>query len=256
MTSNSNTTDPRADLIEQLARAGEHLSDAVRVFIRMQGAAVVPDLIATLQDDDLAHPEAPGKGYVPVHAATILRDLKAVEAIEPMLQVLETCDVEDVLYSTLVFRLQDFGELVVEPALKAYQCAQNDNYRFALAEILASAGVRDERIMSILVAVLQKNPALGANFMADYGDSAALPYLSAALDKLKVNNQGSWLANAKIFELAEAIEKLGGTFTPSQARKVQAVRAQREASKRARTMVQDHMLPLLSPLLNDKGWTR
>ncbi|HEY9871321.1 MAG TPA: hypothetical protein V6D08_19335 [Candidatus Obscuribacterales bacterium] len=256
MTSNCNTTDPRADLIEQLARAGEQLPDAVRVYIRMQGAAVVPDLIAILEDEDLAHSEAPGEGYVPVHAATILRDLKAVEAIEPMLRVLEQCDVEDVLYSTLVFRLKDFGELVVEPALKAYECAHSDDYRTALAEILAGAGARHEKILPVLVKTLKKNPVVGAGVMADYGDPAALPYLSAALDKLKVDNRGGWLANAEIFELAEAIEELGGTFTPSQARKVQAVRAQREASTRAHKPKRDLMLPFLSPRLDDKGWPR
>src|SRR5215211_3842235 len=97
------------DLVVELVNAGERLTESVTRQIVQRGPEVIPALIEVLEDESLALENAPGGGHAPIHAATILRDLRAVEAIEAMLRVLAPCDSMDILYSALVDALQALG---------------------------------------------------------------------------------------------------------------------------------------------------
>jgi len=71
-----------------------------------------------------------------------------------------------------------------------------------------------KRIFIQLLDALAECPEQGAMYLAEYGDPAALPELSRALDayQISVTEDG----DHALFELREAIEALGGALTDAQ----------------------------------------
>lgn len=224
-------TDPNADAVAQLVSAGERLPEPVAEAILRRGREVVPLLIEVLEDPALAQGDALGSGYAPIHAARVLGDLEASEAIESMLRVLAQCDAMDILYSTLIEVLESFGPPVLEPALAVHAAAQSEDQRSAIADVLSRIGVRDYRVLAVLLKMLEDDVELGAGSLAEYGDPAALPHLGAALDRCELDVRGGLLANQDIIELAAAIEELGGALSEDQERKVRAVEAARDEAR-------------------------
>ncbi len=224
-------TDPNSDVVAQLVSAGERLTESVAEAILRRGRDVIPELIEILEDDALTQGDAPGGGHAPIHAATILRELEATEAIEPMLRVLARCDPMDILYSTLIDALESLGPPVLEPALAAHAAAESEDQRAAIASVLSSVGVRDDRILAILLKSLEDDVELGAGSLAKYGDPAALPHLSAALDGCELDTRGGLLANQDIIELEAAIEELGGVLSEDQRRRFRLVEAARDKAR-------------------------
>jgi hypothetical protein len=224
-------TDPNADVVAQLVSVGERLPGPVAEAILRRGREVVPLLIEVLEDHALAQGDAPGGGYAPIHAARVLRDLEASEAIEPMLRVLARCDAMDILYSTLTEVLESFGPPVLEPALAVHAAAKSEDQRSAIADVLSRIGVLDDRILAVLLRTLEDDVELGAGSLAEYGDPAALPHLGAALDGCELDVRGGLLANQDIIELVAAVEELGGALSEDQERKVRAVEAARDEAR-------------------------
>ncbi len=223
--------DLNGDLVAQLSSGGDRLPERVARAIRGLGRGVIPELVEILEDEELAQSDAPGGGYAPIHAATMLRDLEAGEAIEPMFRVLARCDPMAILYSTLIDALESLGPPVLEPALAAHAAATSKDQRVAVAEVLSGLGVRDDRILPILLQALQEEVEIGAGLLAEYGDPAALPRLSEALDARELDPRGGLLVNQDVVELEAAIEELGGSLSEGQQRKVRAVEAARDAAR-------------------------
>ena len=121
--------DLKSDLVARLADCGHELADPVARVIRDLGSGAIPALVEILEDDELAQSDAPGGGHVPIHAVTLLADLRATAAIEPMLRLLARCDAMEALYSPLVFALQSFGPLALEPALVSHAAARSKDQR-------------------------------------------------------------------------------------------------------------------------------
>lgn len=223
--------DLNGELLAQLASGGERLAVPVARAIRGLGRGAIPALVEILEDEELAQSDAPGGGYAPIHAATMLRDLGAGEAIEPMFRILARCDPMDALYSALIDALESLGPPVLEPALAAHAAARSEDQRTAVAEVLSGLRVRDDRILPILLQALEEDVELGAGLLAEYGDPAALPHLTAALDACEVDPRGGLLVNQDVVELEAAIEDLGGSLSAGQQGKVRAVEAARNAAR-------------------------
>lgn len=221
-------TSDHADLVAQLVGAGERLAESVTERILRSGRAAIPALVHVLEDEALASSDAPGDGYAPIHAATILGQLEADEAIEPMFRVLARCDAMDILYSTLIHSLSSLGARVLEPALAAHASAGSDDQRAAIANVLSGLQVRDDRVLAILLRMLEGDVELGACLLAEYGDPAALPHLGAALDGCELDARGGLLVNQEVIELEAAIDELGGSLTEQQDRKLRDVKAARD----------------------------
>jgi HEAT repeat protein len=170
------------EVLSRLVDAGERLGTSDCGAILRRGSEVVPPLLCILEDDELAREDAPGHGYAPVHAAKLLSQLGTADAIAPMLRVLARCDPMDVLYSAVVDALESMGAPVLQPALAAYAVAGSEDHRTAVANVLSGLGVRDDRILPVLLDALKYDVVLGAGLLAEYGDPAALPHLDAALD--------------------------------------------------------------------------
>ena len=248
MQSKSDNSKPNREVLSKLVHAGERLPTPVRATIIAHGSEAIAELIAILKDDKLARFDAPGRGYAPIHAASILQKMQAVQAIEPMLEVLSRCDAMDILYGALIHALQSFGTPVLEPALSTYALAKNEEQRSAIASVLSGIQVHDQRIFSILLQQLEEDIELGAGDLAKYGDKAALPYLSRLLDACELDHQGGMFANQEIIELAAAIKALGGELTEYQVSLVRAVSSAPKKPDRIASPLRSLSLPLVGSL--------
>jgi hypothetical protein len=216
--------DDAETLVRLLIDAGEEAPARLRERILSFGPAVVAPLIALLEDDDLGMETSPGEGWAPIHAADLLGELHATEAIEPMVRRLAEDDWESILHSKVVEAVPKLGPPALEPVISAHAAAADPLLRMTFAGILARLGVHDERIYQLLVDELERDMEPGAMHLADYGDPRALPLLSAALDRYEpVDDDNSLMANHVVIELEAAIKRLGGELTPEQQAKVQRI---------------------------------
>jgi hypothetical protein len=136
-----------------------------------------------------------------------------------MLMVLTKTDLGDPVREAVLQRLPQLGAALVEPALAFHEATANDEIRFAVEWALSECGVRDDRILRILLARLVSTPRFAALQLQNYGDPAALPALSAAFDRLDLEGIGpafGWIPDTDFIEFARAIKSLGGTLTADQ----------------------------------------
>jgi hypothetical protein len=193
------------------------------------GRAIIFALIDVLVDEDLQVEDGPGGGWAPIHAAKLLGELRATDAIEPLLDVLAMCDATAMLYDVATQALCQIGAAALEPTITAYPRARTEDVRLAFAEILANLGVKDDRILSILLGELLADP-WAAGLLVDYGDTRALEHLSRALDECEPSEDETDSPDDQpIIEYADAIKSLGGSLTPSQQEKVDTVVRNRQS---------------------------
>ena len=206
-------------VVRRLLTAGQRVPAFVRRDILDLDTAAVPALLEILTDEDLALQDAPGQGWAPAHAARLLGELRAVDAIEPMLSRLGQTTWEDVLRDCLLRALPQIGAPVVEPALRAWAESNDEDFKVSVASVLARSGVRDERIFEVLLDELTNEPSHAPGALAEYGDVRALPYLANAFDGYEIVPGDRPFANQDLVELRAAIEELGGLLTPAQEEK-------------------------------------
>jgi hypothetical protein len=216
------TEDP-GDPVRLLFAAGEQLPSSLKDRIVSLGSEAVPLLLEILADEDLLDSDAPGSGWAPVHATTLLADLGAVDSIEPMLHLLSLTEPGYIMYDQLLFALPRLGPAVLEPALRAYQESPDAEYWESICAVLSRLELKDDRIFSILVQQLERTPDLGAGYLADYGDPRALRHLSRAFDRMQIEEDDHLLANQSLIEIQAAIEDLGGALSPPQQAKFNGV---------------------------------
>jgi hypothetical protein len=196
-----------ADPIAKLRRTGRTLPPKTRADVLAMAPEITPRLVALLADAD--------GGWASVHAADLLVDLKAAEAIGPMLGALGELDFDDSLFNRIVMRLPELGGAVLEPALAFLGKNEDDEETVqAVCEVLAKLGIKDERIFEALSNVFKRGEEpLAAGLLADYGDPRALPLVERAVfdfqpDFTRVRSRGD------LAELLEAHERLGGDLPP------------------------------------------
>ncbi|MFP4601252.1 MAG: SEC-C metal-binding domain-containing protein [Persicimonas sp.] len=247
---------PRTDdqLVDELvARLFEHLEadegdrfgqrqlpDELREELVAAGAPMTQALIAILEDEELGMADAPGEGWIAIWAARLLAERGDEQAVEPMVELLSDCHWDTWLHGALVSAIPTFGEVALEPTLRALEAAEQSGedpedeqgFRGALREVLARLGVHDDRIYDRLVAFLREDTELGASYLAIYGDERALEPLSQALDEAPVDESTGLGANHHLVELSEAIYGLGGDLTDSQESKLRRAEAIDEETRR------------------------
>jgi HEAT repeat protein len=191
---------------------------------------VIPPLLAILEDEALAADDAPGEGWAPIHALDLLDELKAPEAIQPMLQVLMREEWGTYLHDGALQALPRLGSGVLEPALAAYAGSDDPSVHFALCNVLAKLGERDERVYQALVRELEQDLVMGSTHLGEYGDPRALPLLLKALDDYETVSDDP-LENFGLPDLVHSIEELGGELTPEQRQKVDRIRAAQQPQR-------------------------
>lgn len=207
----------------RFATCGETLDPALREEILALGPAAIPELLRVLNDDALHRADSPGEGWPPIHAVDLLADLKATEAIEPMLRLLCEGDWDEILYDRVVLRMAALGPALVEPALAAMARGVSDDAHAALCSVLAQVGVRDARIYDHLCALFDRDQDLGVICLEEYGDPAALPILEGALEDFDPDLPGPY-GLAMLREYVASFELLGGVMSPELAEHVAALR--------------------------------
>jgi hypothetical protein len=204
------------NLLRRLRRCGEKLPARLRVEITSYGERGVRPLCAVLG----------ANGWAPVHAVRLIGEMGAERAIGPLIQTLRDTEAGDPLHEEIHCVLQGLGERVVEPMLLAHDAFRGEEVQDCFADVLAGAGVRDVRILALLLGMLETGDVtLAACLLAEYGDPGALPALSRALDETTIEDPAPAFRNQPVFEIANAIEELGGRLTPSQVAHVERAHA-------------------------------
>ena len=162
-------SDARA-VVRQLIGAGGRMTAPLREQIMALGPAAVPPLVEIFTDNTMYLLDGPGEGWAPIHAVKLLCDLRAIEAIEPLLRRLVETDFTEIVHETIVSKLPALGAPVLEPALTAYAQQQGDDARTSLAMVIGRLHVLDDRILAILLEMLAINPTVIAGVLAEYGD--------------------------------------------------------------------------------------
>lgn len=192
-----------ADGMEPLLRfasVGEQLDPAIRADVLALGTAAVPDLIRFIEDETLQGEDSPSEGWAAVHACSLLAELKATEAIEPMLKTVLRTDWEE-LYFTLLRDIPKFGRAALEPA---FSILHDDTTSRCI--VISQLGVREPRVFSALCEFFAEDRTYGAHCLADYGDPAALPLLAQAIKQLEVGASPTW--NVELVEMVAAHQRL------------------------------------------------
>jgi hypothetical protein len=209
-----------AETVQGLLTADEHLPEVLRSAILGHGQDAVPALLAILEDEELAIEEPPDGSWAPNHAAALLGELRAIDAIGPMLRVLAETDPFESIHDAVMQALAAMGAVAVEPLLQAHAEESEPDLRADLASVLGSTGVRDDRILAALVDALPHDPEGIAADLAKYGDSKALPALSRAFDEYEYEYDDAPLAAQVLGDLQRSIEGLGGSLTASQVKQL------------------------------------
>ena len=171
-----------------------------------------------------------GEEWSACHAAALIGEIGPAPVVGALIGRLSEVEPMDPLRDALVFALARGGPALVEPALRAHAASDDEEFRLCLAGALSRAKVRDERVLRILLDMLEQQEDLGPAFLAEYGDPRALPALQHALDHYTVRPSGHFLAYQYAFDLADAIQELGGELGESAERKLRrAVRMREEA---------------------------
>ena len=210
-----------------LLGAGQELSAVLRSEILALGRAALPALHEVLLDPALVSDKSPGEGLAPIHAAALLGDLKDLESVGPLLTAFAATDWLGFIKGEILQALRGIGAPVVEPALRALASATGDEQRDGCCDVLAELGVRDERILTALLAQVARSPEKGAMNLAGYGDERALPALLAEFDRREVV-VGGFMVNQTLIELEAAVRELGGSMRPAQIAKLKEMERARE----------------------------
>jgi len=157
-----------ANLERHLIEAGETLSEELKERILAQGEAIVPALIEVLNRETLHMVDAPGEGWLPIHAVDLLGELKAVEAVPHLVRWLVEAEEMTYLKERLPRVLSRIGEPAYEPLMAAYRQEEEEDNRSYLLEALSEVGHRDEELYQIFLKELQETPVLGAIHLSLY----------------------------------------------------------------------------------------
>jgi hypothetical protein len=208
-----------AEVKQIVIEAGRTLSPDAHDRIVAMGPDAVAPLLEILEDREIWRTRSPGHGYAPIHAALILGELHAPQALEPMIRALAEAGEPDVVTERLIDALASYGVALVEPALQVIATTDNKELRLSLSYSLAKCGANDERVYQHLRGMLVEEPQIGPGLLQDYGDPRALEHLHRAFDEYVIDESGAPLANHAVIELRGAIMGLGGELTPAQEEK-------------------------------------
>lgn len=216
------TSEPAFDVTAALRDPDLSFSET-RDRIMALGPAAAPALLAVLEEE-VGVPEM--AGVAAEHAARLLGELQVPEAVPLFIRGMAACDCLSALHDCCLTACSAVGAAALEPVLEAYARTEDAETRLSLANVLSGLGVRDARVREVLLGILAIDPDSGASALAQYGDPAALPALTAALDAYELGLEGAGaLADHAVIELVAAIEELGGEVSPAGRAKRRAVAA-------------------------------
>jgi HEAT repeat protein len=198
------------DPIARLRTADDKLDLTLRLDLLGLGLHLVPRLIDVLEDH--------GAGWGRVHAVDLLIDLRATEAIVPMLRVYsdelgtpDDTDIDEMRSVRIMVRLPELGHAVLEPALAFMADHADENTVYAASKVLTQLGIKDERIFDAVRRVFEVDEVLGAGMLARYGDERGAGVIERALGMFEPDFSSEW-SKACVGDLLLAHRQLGGVL--------------------------------------------
>jgi len=182
------------------------------------------------------------------HAVDLLADLRASEAVGPLLNALvRSTACADILHYHLVQHLPRFGTALSTPGMAillglgpvdARLAQQGDEAactRGDLCSVLVQAGVRDERLLAILWEHARAQPEQYEEELVRYGDPSVRPAILAEIQRrlnepLPDAERPYGALGEDLFPLANAYQLLGDALPPDVDRALQDLDA-RSASE-------------------------
>ena len=121
----------------------------------------------------------------------------------------------------------------VDTLLAAFDGCATPAERARIGATLATLGNQDPRIRRALMRTLDDDPVNGAALLSALGDRAAVPELTAALDRLLTDPIADCIVCAaqQLVAVVGTIRVLGGSPSESQLAEVEAVLARRSGSR-------------------------
>lgn len=213
----------KQELLKRIIDAGKELPDGLRRELVEGDEEVEALLIDIVEDEFLALEAAPGGGWVAIHAVDVLGERGGEAAIDALVDVFSDYQFDEIIYSHLVSALVNMGESALEPVLELWERARDEDTRWGCADVLSRLGVRDDRVLEVLMELFDEDIVLGACFLGYYGDPAALARLHTEFERIPVDESGMPFANQEFRELAGAIESCEGELSEEERAKLERV---------------------------------
>jgi hypothetical protein len=202
------------DPILRLRDSFERLDPGLCLDLLALGSALVPRLIALLDDGQA--------GWGRVHAVDLLVDLRATEAVRPMLSLMgrndyddpdgEQAKIDEVLDGLIYRRLAELGPAVLESALTyVAENVDNEGAVFDACHVLVHLGIKDPRIFDAVQRAFEFDAVLGAGLFATYGDPRGVGVIESTLSKL-APSPSSVADHILVGDLLLAYGQLGGVL--------------------------------------------
>ena len=208
------TRSPMDDLTGELIQQGENgFTPDHLALCQAHREEAIPVLIDLATDEHLQMEDAPGDGYAPISAVHLLGELKAVEAIPHLIDVVADADQDAIIAGAAVHALRNVGPPALSPVLAFMRYSWDVETKTTLVEVVDEFGQRDEETYQTLVAVWEEatwaeGKCLLAHPLVRTGGEQAIPLLEAALEDPELENLLDY------DEIANALEELGVEAPP------------------------------------------
>lgn len=187
--------------VARLAQVGMYLPTILEERILAASDAVVPELLALVEQGIEAEDESRGQ-WAAVHAVKLLGERHDARVVEPAVRFLGSCAPDWNAANHAVGGLGRLGRAGLEPLLAAHAAATDPYIRRALREAVAELDLNDPRILELLVRGLDESPGWAALDLLQHNDERAIPFIQRRLD------QGCDEGDARSLE--HALEELQG----------------------------------------------
>ena len=232
------------------------LPSALRRRVLALGREAVSALVSLIENEPVATHDGSEDptSYPASHAADLLAQMRAPEAIVPMLDALVRGSAGmGHFFEALTEHLPRFGTALAAPGMKTLLALGNvDPFhemggegaegvaaraQGTLCHVLIHAGVRDERLVTLLWEYALAWPEMYEDDLVAYGDPALRPkLLSEVQERLSepLSEASPHERGFDIFPLASAYVRLGGVLAPDTEEQLIALDEQIGAAARAR----------------------
>ncbi|NLS77532.1 MAG: hypothetical protein GXY76_09765 [Chloroflexi bacterium] len=180
------------ELIFALFAGEDALTDQLIALFATFREQAIPHLIELMCDRRLWRADAIGGGWVPIHAVDVLGQLRATEAVEPLLRILIETDPEDILYDHILAALERIGQPALPCILDVMAFSRNSRFKLALAPVLGAVGRGSPAAcdaLEVLYLELDKNadPGLVVLGLIALQDKRTVPLLKAMLQDRRLS---------------------------------------------------------------------
>lgn len=228
----------KGHLLARLEASEGPLPDDLRARLLAHGIELVPELLAMVRGADLSRgggdfTKDPRGGWPLINAVNLLGELKVVEAVEPMLDLMDRTSGE-LVHEWIKIDVSQIGMPVLEAAIPRFERCKDPVLRESYEFLLAGVRIPNSYVWEMLCKAFAKNEIDGAILFAHHGDPRALPLLEAALRRI----QAKGYCDEVHYELGELLcsyEGLGSSIPDDLAEYVSDVYAEWERREGVRT---------------------